>query len=185
MKTVRIGCGAGYSGDRIEPAVELAERGALDYLVFECLAERTLALAQRERARDGQRGYDPLLAARLTAVLPHCLSQGVTLITNMGAANPVAAAALAARLAGELGFHGVRIAAVTGDDVFDAVAGGDATLIDSGARVDTLGTGLVAANANLGAEPLLEALRGFARIVITDRIADPSLFLTPLVHEFN
>ena len=185
MKTVRIGCGAGYSGDRIEPAVELADRGALDYLVFECLAERTLALAQRERARDGQRGYDPLLAARLTAVLPHCLSQGVTLITNMGAASPVAAAALAARLAGELGFHGVRIAAVTGDDVFDAVAGGDATLIDSGARVDTLGTGLVAANAYLGAEPLLEALRGFARIVITGRVADPSLFLAPLVHEFN
>jgi hypothetical protein len=185
VKTVRIGCGAGYSGDRIEPAVELAERGRLDYLVFECLAERTLALAQRERARDAARGYDPLLAARLTAILPHCLSQGVTVVTNMGAANPVAAAALAARLAGELGFHGVRIAAVTGDDVFDLVAGSDATLLDAGARLDSLGPRVAAANAYLGVEPLLEALRGFARVVITGRVADPSLFLAPLIHEFG
>ena len=185
MKTVRIGCGAGYSGDRIEPAVELAAHGRLDYLVFECLAERTLALAQRERARDDSLGFDPLLAARLTAVLPHCLSTGVTVITNMGASNPTAAAALAARLARELGFHGVRIAAVSGDDVFDVIVGGAFTAIDSGAPFAAMTGRLVAANAYLGVEPVLEALRGFARIVVTGRVADPSLFLAPLVHEFG
>ncbi len=70
MKTIRVGSGAGYSGDRIEPAVELAERGGLDYLVFECLAERTIALAQQDKMKDPDAGYDPLLAARMRAVLP-------------------------------------------------------------------------------------------------------------------
>jgi hypothetical protein len=68
--SIRIGCGAGYSGDRIEPAVELAEQGRLDYLVFECLAERTIALAQLRKAHDPAAGYDPLLAERMRAVLP-------------------------------------------------------------------------------------------------------------------
>ncbi len=70
MNTLRIGSGAGYSGDRIEPAVELAEHGDLDYLVFECLAERTIALAQQARISDPQGGYDPLLAERMRRVLP-------------------------------------------------------------------------------------------------------------------
>ena len=61
MRTVRLGGGAGYSGDRIEPAVELAEHGRLDYLIFECLAERTIALAQQARAHDPGAGFDPLL----------------------------------------------------------------------------------------------------------------------------
>ena len=72
MKTIRVGSGAGYSGDRIEPAVELAEKGGLDYLVFECLAERTIALAQQVRMKDPKAGFDPLLAQRMWAVLPIC-----------------------------------------------------------------------------------------------------------------
>src|SRR6516165_7858482 len=88
MRTIRIGAGAGYSGDRIEPAVELAEKGELDYLVFECLAERTIALAQQAKLRDPAAGYDPLLAERMTAVLRPCAARGTRIITNMGAANP-------------------------------------------------------------------------------------------------
>ena len=76
MKTIRIGAGAGFSGDRIEPAVELVEKGELDYLVFECLAERTIALAQQERMRDPALGYDPLLAERMRAVLRRLPGQG-------------------------------------------------------------------------------------------------------------
>ena len=68
-RPLRIGCGAGYSGDRVEPAIELVERGQLDYLVFECLAERTIALAQQAKARDRQAGFDPLLRERMEAVL--------------------------------------------------------------------------------------------------------------------
>ena len=97
MKTIRIGCGAGFSGDRIEPAIELATQGALDYLVFECLAERTIAQAQQAKSRDPHAGYDPLLEDRLEAVLPACYERHTRIITNMGAANPLAAAAAVKR----------------------------------------------------------------------------------------
>src|ERR1043166_8108305 len=102
-RPVRIGCGAGFSGDRIEPAVVLAERGKLDYLVFECLAERTIAMAVRNRLEQEDGGYDPLLGERLGAVLPAAVRNNVRIISNMGAANPVAAARHAARLAHTLG----------------------------------------------------------------------------------
>src|SRR5882724_6299253 len=103
MRSIRLGSGAGYSGDRIEPAVELAELGDIDYLVFECLAERTIALAQQARRRDPAQGFDPLLEARLRAVLPACARKGIRIVTNMGAANPIAAARRAAAIAAELG----------------------------------------------------------------------------------
>ena len=115
MKTIRIGAGAGYSGDRIEPAVELAEHGAIDYLIFECLAERTIALAQQAKSKDPALGYDPLLEARMLAVLPACAANGIRIVTNMGAANPLAAAAKIREIAQRLGFHGLKIAAVTGE----------------------------------------------------------------------
>src|ERR1700753_4022854 len=111
MRTLRIGAGAGYSGDRIEPAVELAEKGGLDYLVFECLAERTIALAQQDKLRDPGSGSDPLLAARVEAVLPIGARNGVKIVTNMGAANPVAAATATRRIAWELGLTGLKVAA--------------------------------------------------------------------------
>ena len=78
-RPLRIGCGAGYSNDRVEPAIELVERGDLDYLVFECLAERTIALAQQAKARDPQAGFDPRLRERMEAVLAACHGRGVTL----------------------------------------------------------------------------------------------------------
>src|SRR3954451_15301344 len=106
MRTIRIGSGAGYSGDRIEPAVELAEKGRLDYLGFECLAERTIALAQGERMRDPAAGVGPLLVARMEAVLPACRANGVRVITNMGVANPRGAARAAAAVARRLGLSG-------------------------------------------------------------------------------
>ena len=77
MRSIRIGSGAGYSGDRIEPAVELVEKGNIQYLAFECLAERTIALAQLQRSQDARLGFDLLLAARMKAVLPVFVAQGV------------------------------------------------------------------------------------------------------------
>ena len=114
MKTIRIGSGAGYSGDRIEPALELAEHGDIQYLGFECLAERTIALAQQARLADPDGGYDPLLTARMEAVLAACVRRGIRIVTNMGAANPVGAARKIARIARRHGLSGLRIAAVTG-----------------------------------------------------------------------
>lgn len=185
MRIVRLGAGAGYAGDRIEPAVELAERGDLDYLVFECLAERTIALAQQAKLRDPEGGYDPLLEARLRAVLGPCRARGIRVVTNMGAANPVAAARKAGALAREMGLAGLRIAAVTGDDLLDAVRAGDFVLEESGEPVASLGNRIVSANAYLGAAPIVAALADGADVVITGRVGDPALFLAPLVHAFG
>jgi hypothetical protein len=182
---VRIGSGAGFSGDRIEPAVELAEHGDLDYLVFECLAERTIALAQQARARDSNAGYDALLVDRLEAVLPACRNRGVRIVTNMGAANPLGAARAAADVARRLGLRGLSISAVTGDDVLPHILRHHETIAETGEPVASLGDRLVSANAYIGAQPIVDALAGAADLVITGRAADPSLFLAPLRHEFG
>jgi hypothetical protein len=185
MRKVRIGAGAGYSGDRIEPAVELAEQGELDYLVFECLAERTIALAQQEKRKDPARGYDPLLAERMTAVLGRCRASGTRIVTNAGAANPVAGATRVREIARSLGLAGLRIAVVGGDDVLALLAGEDIRLEGASGTLAALGERVVSANAYIGAAPIVEALAGGADVVITGRAADPALFLAPLVHEFG
>ncbi|MGL4291861.1 MAG: acyclic terpene utilization AtuA family protein [Phreatobacter sp.] len=185
MKTIRIGAGAGYSGDRIEPAVELAEKGDLDVLVFECLAERTIALAQQARSLDPDAGYDPLLADRLRAVLPACAARGTTVITNMGAAHPAAAARKAVAVARQLGLSGLKVAAVTGDDVMALVRHADLPFIDRAGRTSDLADRLISANAYLGAGPIVQGLAGGADIVIAGRISDPAMFLAPLIHRFG
>ncbi|MDE1180955.1 acyclic terpene utilization AtuA family protein [Paraburkholderia sp.] len=184
-RRVRIGSGAGYSGDRIEPAVELAEHGNLDYLVFECLAERTIALAQQARRKDPSLGYDPLLEARMRAVLPVAVRNRVRIISNMGAANPLAAARKTADIARELGLDGLKIAAVTGDDVLDIVRRGDFHFEESGDAVASYDAQIVSANAYLGASSIVAALAAGADVVLTGRVADPSLFTAPLIHAFG
>lgn len=184
-RTIRIGAGAGYSGDRIPPAVELADKGELDYLVFECLAERTIALAQLERSQDGRRGFDPLLRDRMEAVLLSCASQGVKIITNMGAANPQAAGEEVLRVARELGLQHLKVAVVHGDDVLARLQGQELTLMESGAPLASLGASVLSANAYIGAEALVQALQQGADVVITGRVADPALFLAPLIHAFG
>ena len=187
MRTIRIGSGAGYSGDRIEPAVELAEHADITYLGFECLAERTIALAQQARLADPDSGYDPLLTARMEAVLPACAARGIRIITNMGAANPEAAASRTADIARGLGLHGLRIAAVTGDDVLAPLlhTGRWPLMERPGETLDALGDRIISANAYLGVSPIVAALHQGADIVITGRVADPALFAAPLVHEFG
>jgi hypothetical protein len=182
---VRIGAGAGYSGDRIDPAVELAEKGAISYLVFECLAERTIALAQKARLLDPAAGYDPLLEERMEAVLPICARQRIRIVSNMGAANPVAAAEKTRSIALALGLAGLRVAAVTGDDVLPIVRDGNFPLKEIGRDSSSVADRLISANAYLGAAPIVEALAGGADVILTGRVADPSLFIAPLIHEFG
>ncbi|WP_119742367.1 acyclic terpene utilization AtuA family protein [Pseudomonas sp. Larv2_ips] len=186
MKTLRIGSGAGYSGDRIEPAVELASRGDLDYLVFECLAERTIALAQQVRISDPQGGYDPLLSERMRRVLPFVGQRDgqrrLRVITNMGAANPVSAAIEVRRIADELGLH-LNVVAAVGDDVLQVLQ--PELMLDNGQTLGSLGERLISANAYLGVDAILEALHADADVVITGRVADPSLFLAPQMFEFG
>ncbi|MEX5566422.1 acyclic terpene utilization AtuA family protein [Pseudomonas syringae] len=191
MKTIRIGSGAGYSGDRIEPAIELAEHGELDYLVFECLAERTIALAQQSRLADPSAGYDPLLSERMRRVLPF-VGKGVDgtrrrlrIITNMGAANPLGAASEIRRIAKELGLTGLKVAALTGDDVLAALLQQPDQTLDNGRSLRSIGDRLISANAYLGAEGIIQALRADADVIVTGRVADPSLFLAPQMFEFG
>jgi hypothetical protein len=185
MRTIRIGSGAGYSGDRIEPAVELAENGDIQYLVFECLGERTVALAQQARMKHPDGGYDPLLEERMRAVLPVCAAKRIKIVTNMGAANPLAAARKTAEIAKSLGLSQLKIAAVTGDDVLDACKDGDLPIMEFDGTIKQLGNRLLSANAYLGAEPMAQALSAGADIVITGRASDPALFLAPMIHAFG
>ena len=185
MKTLRIGAGAGYAGDRIEPAVELAEKGALDYLVFECLAERTIALAQLAKSKGETKGYDPLLEERMRAVLGSCRSNGVRIVTNAGAAHPLAAAEAVVEVAGELGLGGVKVAAVTGDDVLDLLRRGELVGEPDGPPLAEVAKRAVSANAYIGIGAIVEALAQGADVVVTGRAADPSLFLAPLVQAFG
>ncbi|WBB64078.1 DUF1446 domain-containing protein [Streptomyces sp. WMMC500] len=184
-RTVRLGAGAGFAGDRIDPALDLARRGDLDYLVFECLGERTIAAGQLRRLRDPASGYDPLLGARLAAVLPHCQRSGTAVVTNAGAAHPEAAGDLARRLVRDLGLPGPRVAVVTGDDVLDAVRRLDPLVWETGAPVSAAAEELISANAYLGAEAVTEALELGAGLVVAGRVADPSLYLGPLMHAFG
>ena len=182
-----MGAGAGYAGDRIPPALALAEKGQLDYLVFECLAERTIALAQLEKTQNPQRGFDPLLSARMRAVLPACMANGTRIITNMGAANPLQAGREVLAVAKELGFHQIKVAVVLGDDVLEILQAAylSEPLMDSSKLVADIQHLLVSANAYLGAEALLPALQTDVHVIISGRVADPALFLAPLMHHFK
>ncbi len=185
MKTIRIGSGAGYSGDRIEPAVELAEKGDIQYLVFECLAERTIAIAQQAKMKDPKAGYDALLVARMEACLPVCWKNKVKIITNMGAANPASGAEKIREVAHQLGIKGLKIAAVTGDDVLDVLKKGDYLIEETGEKSSALKDKMVSANAYLGAQCVTEALKNGADVVITGRVADPAIFIAPAIYEFG
>lgn len=163
-----VGAGAGFAGDRIDPAVALAASGEVDAVVLECLAERTLVPALRARKDNPQAGFDPRLRRRLTPLLPAAVRQGCRIVSNLGAANPVAAGAAIARLAGELGLPGVRVAAVQGDDVLAQASHIDWVRPPPGP--------LLGAHAYLGSEAMATALGQGAQVVVTGRVADSALF---------
>ena len=108
-KTIRIGSGAGYAGDRLEPSLELIEKGNLDYISYECLAERTIAIGQQAKLKDPSKGYNGLLEHRMEKALPLCWKHKVKLITNMGSANPQAAAQKCVEIARRHGLTGMKI----------------------------------------------------------------------------
>ena len=121
----------------------------------------------------------------MRAVLPVCAAKGIKIVTNMGAANPEAAARKTGEIARSLGLSSLKIAAVIGDDVLDACKDGDLPIMEFDGTIRQLGNRLLSANAYLGAEPMAEALNGGADIVITGRASDPALFLAPMIHAFG
>lgn len=184
-----LGCGAGFSGDRVDAAIPVVEAiarsGLPGAIMFETLAERTLALGQVARRADPTQGYEPLLAEFITPILPTCIAHNIAIVGNFGAANPKAAAALLRRLCLEAGLPDVRIAVVTGDDIRDTIPLDKLEVWegDEGLRGDT--ADVVAANVYLGARPIADALNRGAQIVVTGRVADPALALGPLVAHFG
>jgi Acyclic terpene utilisation family protein AtuA len=167
----RIGAGAGFAGDRVDPAVALAASGEVDTVALECLAERTLLPALKARAADAKAGFDPRLRRRLSPLLPVAREKRCRIVSNLGQANPRAAGEAIARLAGELGCKGVRVAAVHGDDVM--------ALREHIAWDRPIDGTLVGAHAYLGAGALSEALEAGADVVVTGRVADSALFAAP------
>lgn len=181
--TIRVGTGAGFSDDRFEPARDLAERGEVDYLVFECLAERTIARETLSRLKNPDAGYTPYLVERFEAVLPACRKNGVRVVTNMGAANPQSAARKVREVAKSLGLGDIPVAVVTGDDVAEVIrAHPELQLMESGEPVESLLPRMAAANAYLGADIIRDALATGAPVVMTGRVADPSMFVGALMH---
>ncbi len=178
-----VGCGAGFSSDRLDAAVELVKKAPLDFVIFECVGERTLAFGHRDRMRDPTKGYNSLLERRMRAILPICAARKIRIVTNMGAANPRAAAEVTASIARELGLTGLRIACVEGDDVTALMR--PKTVLWEGKTIKEVGLPLVGANAYLGIDALIPALEAEAEIVIAGRVADPSLSLAPIAHHYG
>ena len=183
-ETLRLGGGAGFSADRVDAARQLVEKGALDYIIFECIAERTLALGHQERKSNPDKGYTPWLERRFEAVLPLCAENGTRVITNMGVANPPAAARRTLEIAKKLGLSPFRVAHVEGDDVAHLISS-ETELPELGCTVGDVDAPMIAANAYLGVEAILPSLDMDVPVIITGRVADPSLFVAPMVHTFG
>jgi hypothetical protein len=183
---LRIGCAAGFSGDRTDAATPvvaaLAAAGGPAVLIFETLAERTLALAQLARRAHPERGYEPLLDDLLRPVLADCLAAGIRIVSNFGAANPEGAARRIAGLAHELGLRIPRIAIVIGDDLSGAA---QRPVLEAALGARMQGLDIVSANAYIGAAPIADALLAGAEIVVCGRVADPSLTVGPVLAHFG
>lgn len=184
-RSVRIGSGAGYAGDRIDPAIELVEKGNIHYICFECLAERTIALAQLEKQDNPHRGYGQFLEERMEAMLPFCSERGLVMISNLGAANPPAALLKTVEIAERMNVQPLKIAAISGDDVLESIVAADRPVWETGQAVRDLLDSIISANAYLGVDAILPALAEGCNVIITGRVADPSLYLAPMIYELG
>ena len=191
MKKVRVGSGSGFWGDMIDPAVEVVEKGDVGYIAFDHLAELTLSILQRQRANDPGKGYIEDVVPICKAILPTCVKKGIRIITNAGGANPEAAADRVLAIAREFELKGVKVAVVLGDDVKDRLEpcrakGWKFRNLDTDAEdIDSIRDRIVAANVYLGAEPIVEALKKGAQVIVTGRNTDSSSYIAPLIYEFG
>ncbi len=190
-KQVRLGSGSGFWGDALDPAVELLERGELDYLSMDYLAELTMALLQRQRLKDPSTGYIPDLTVHMRDLLPLARKASTRIICNGGGANPRAGAERVRDLARELGLKGLRIAVVEGDDMMpglDALlsAGHDLTNMDTGETdLSAMRNRIVSANVYTDSSGIVSALQQGADVVIAGRVSDNALYVGPVMHEFG
>ena len=189
-KTVRLGAGMAFWGDSVQPAITMAERGEIDYLCCDHLAELTMSILSKQRRKNPSAGYTRDVLDLLRGALATCVARGIKIVTNAGGANPRACAEAIAGLARELGITGLRIAVVTGDDIETMID----ELMDRGVPFANMDTGqdLAAVRERLthacvytGCEGIVEALGQGADIVVCGRVTDIALYLGPLIHEFG
>lgn len=180
-KVARVGCGSGFAMDRLEPALDLARSGKVDYLGFDALAERTLAMAQLRRRADPDAGYDSRLEEILEKFAPY-VADGLKIVGSFGAANVEAGAKIVHQKLRELGHHGLKVAAILGDDVLEQVRTADPFISELGQHVSELGARVNSANAYLGSKEVLEALQSGANWVVGGRLSDPALYVGPICH---
>ncbi len=191
MKKIRIGCGSGYWGDALDPAIELAEKGDVQYLGFDHLAELTMCLLHKQKQKDPTKGYIPDITGHFKALLPACQKNGIKMITDAGGANPHAAADAVAALASDMGYKGMKLGVVTGDDLTDKLdeiraAGVKLTNTDTGEEdIDRVKDKIVAAYAYMGCDAIVDALDQGCDHVIAGRVSDVSLYVAPMMHEFG
>ena len=189
MTKVFIGAGAGFAGDRTDaagPVVDaLAKLDGPRFLMFETLAERTLALSQLERRRDPSRGFNPALEKFVGPVLARCLRDGIRIAGNFGAANPRGAAERILAMAREQGLQAPKIAVVEGDDLSGLLSADELAKRETDGTILRGAREVIAANVYLGAAPIAQALDQGADVVVTGRVADSALALGPLIHAFR
>lgn len=191
MKSIRIGCGSASWGDMLDPAVELARNGDVQYIGFDHLAELTMSILQRMKSKDPKRGYIPDLVPWMKKLLPLAREKGIRMLTNAGGANIAAAGDAVEQVARDLGMTGLTLGLVYGDDVLDRLP----EFRSQGLKFPNLDTGeedigeiadrIVSANAYIGSEGQIEALGEGADVVITGRATDSSVHIAPMVHEFG
>ncbi len=188
---IRLGAGSGFWGDALDPAIELMEKGELDYMSFDFLAELTMALLQRQKLKDPEAGYVPDVIAYMQTLMPLARERGTKLISNGGGANPRAAGRRIVEVARILNLTGLRVGIVEGDDLLSRLD----DLLAQGISLAHLETGedniaamrnrVVSANAYIDSSGIIEALRRGADVVVTGRVSDNGPYVGPIMHEFG
>jgi hypothetical protein len=189
-RVVIANCG-GFWGDDPTAARRQVEGGPIDYLVMDYLAEVTMAILQKQKAKKPDAGYATDFLVQLREVLPQCVARGVRIIANAGGVNPLACRAAVERLAAELGVADrVKVGVVLGDDIWpdlDALLAGGEPLahMDTGRPLTDIRAKVLSANVYLGAAPIVKALEMGANVIIAGRVTDTAVTLAPLMHEFG
>lgn len=187
---VRVANGQGFWGDSILGPIRLVEEGPLDYLTLDYLAEVTMSILQKQRARDPRRGYATDFVTMIDRIAPQLVAKGVRVIANAGGVNPLACKDAVLAVLAKHGLSGVKVAVIEGDDVLgrldELASKGEALAnMDTGAPLADVRERVTSANVYIGAFPVAEALARGAQIVIAGRLTDPGLVLGPLIHEFG
>jgi hypothetical protein len=191
MKTIRIANGQGFWGDSLEAPVQLVERGPIDYLTLDYLAEITMSIMQKQRSRDPRSGYAHDFIGVMARILTACVDKNIKVVANAGGVNPQSCSAAVAEVARKLGLAGkLKVGIVAGDDIMgrlDAFIEQGILLenMEDGEPLSTIRDRVQSANVYFGAGPIAEALDGGAQIIITGRCTDTGLTLGPMMHEFG